>query len=494
MVVMFFVVMLVLGLVTSHVRADLESRAFDEELVAGARDIAERVNAMRLVADRPDLAPGFLRERQALVPTLFRIVRLDGAVALESITDWQVDWPSNFAGADFGERPQFATVVGTPGPQSILAPRPLRVVGVPVRDAAGTPHVVQVARDPVWLANADAFASNFYWFALPLALFAAAVSAWVLSTRATRQMRELAVAASEVSPQNLKLPEIPSRDREIADLQAQLAAAFARIEAGFVAQSRFLGDVAHELKTPLAVAAAQAQWIASAPDDRAEVVRLACSIDEDVRQLASLVDGFLLLAHAFERPGDIRPEQVELHDVVTEAIKRTRALARQQDVRIVSRFEVGTADATDVAGEGESALIGNHELLVAMLDNVLRNAVRYSDNGGRIDATARTDAEGWKLWIRDYGPGVPDDQTSAIFERFFRVRGRSERSAGNGIGLTIAHRVALFHGGGISAHNAEGGGLEVTITLPRHGGGHIGSENGNAAENGSENLPANPSD
>jgi two-component system sensor histidine kinase CpxA len=113
-------------------------------------------------------------------------------------------------------------------------------------------------------------------------------------------------------------------------------------------------------------------------------------------------------------------------------------------------------------------LRGNPELLRRALENVVRNAVRYTPAGSCVDVVLeRGQGSVALLRVRDYGPGVPESQLADIFRPFYRVaEARDRESGGNGIGLAISERTVAVHGGSIVARNHPGGGLEVEIRLP----------------------------
>jgi two-component system sensor histidine kinase CpxA len=114
---------------------------------------------------------------------------------------------------------------------------------------------------------------------------------------------------------------------------------------------------------------------------------------------------------------------------------------------------------------------GNAELLHSAIENVIRNAVRYTGPGNSVDVLLESadDAPGFvRLFVRDYGQGVPESELANIFQPFYRVADdRNRESGGTGLGLAIADRVIRIHGGTIKARNAAPHGLEVKILLPQ---------------------------
>ena len=117
---------------------------------------------------------------------------------------------------------------------------------------------------------------------------------------------------------------------------------------------------------------------------------------------------------------------------------------------------------------GQSHILGPGKLLRSAIENVLRNAVRYSPDGGCVEVDLQQDAQSVHIHVRDRGPGVPAQELQRIFEPFHRVaESRDRGSGGEGIGLAITAQVMQAHGGSATARIRDGGGLEVTLQLPR---------------------------
>jgi two-component system sensor histidine kinase CpxA len=122
----------------------------------------------------------------------------------------------------------------------------------------------------------------------------------------------------------------------------------------------------------------------------------------------------------------------------------------------------------ELHGTAHSAVHGNRELLRSAVENVLRNAVRYSPQGALVDVIVERADAGLSIVIRDRGPGVPAGDLERIFEPFYRVaESRDRDTGGEGIGLAITAQVMRAHGGSATANNRLSGGLEVRLSLPR---------------------------
>ncbi len=122
----------------------------------------------------------------------------------------------------------------------------------------------------------------------------------------------------------------------------------------------------------------------------------------------------------------------------------------------------------EFAGDAEVIVMGKFELLYRALENVVRNAIKHTAEGTMVTVAAKADREHavLRISVLDHGSGVPDEELAAIFEPFFRGSQTTRAQQGYGLGLTIARRVLLAHGGSIHASNLAAGGLCVEIVLP----------------------------
>src|SRR5262249_21378142 len=150
---------------------------------------------------------------------------------------------------------------------------------------------------------------------------------------------------------------------------------------------------------------------------------------------------------------------VDLHELLT-------------DIAADARFEATTKGGSVRLGRLDAAsTTGEPELLRSAIENVVRNAVRYTREGTDVEVSLESNAAGEAvIEVRDHGPGVPADELEKIFNPFYRVDDVRERHTGGaGLGLAIARRTVERYGGHIEARPAVGGGLRVTITLPLDG-------------------------
>jgi two-component system sensor histidine kinase CpxA len=128
---------------------------------------------------------------------------------------------------------------------------------------------------------------------------------------------------------------------------------------------------------------------------------------------------------------------------------------------------MGRAVATEITGMGAGSMSARPELLRRAVENVLRNAVRFTAEGTNVECSLSRNGTEVEIAVRDHGPGVPEEALSDIFRPFFRVESARDRNTGGaGIGLAIVERAVRLHRGTVVAENAEGGGLRIRMRLP----------------------------
>ena len=306
----------------------------------------------------------------------------------------------------------------------------------------------------------------------------AVLAAWWLAGRVVAPIEQLARAAREVRPDRIgERIRVDPTNAEMAELQRELNEALARLELGYRAQERFIGDVSHELRTPLAVLLAEAGLIPQQESDVTRYRNFVDSTEEELRRLARLVEGFLRLTRVEMTREPLLREAVEVNDLVVDATRHVEGYARRASVHLVPNLALPDDD-----GEGP-VVRGDPELLRTMLENLLRNAVRFSPTGAPVQIAVERDEEDVRIVVRDRGPGIPPDNLERVFQRFVRLEQDGEREkGGSGIGLAIARNVAVLHRGDIRASNDEAGGCVMTVFLPSGEGGEGESDAADAAE------------
>ncbi|HEY1492234.1 MAG TPA: ATP-binding protein, partial [Steroidobacteraceae bacterium] len=250
------------------------------------------------------------------------------------------------------------------------------------------------------------------------------------------------------------LPALKGRKDDLGLLAQDLDTMAGRLRQLLEGKQQLLRDVSHELRSPLA-RLQLALSLARRDPNAAE--RHLTRAGQEADRLEQLIARTLQLVR-LERPlQDLERTEVDLGELLRGIAAEVAIEADAQGCTVL------------VQAHGALHLTADPELLRSAFENVIRNAVRYSPVGAGVSISARRSELGaLEVIVRDEGPGVPEKDLALIFEPFYRVdRAREHRSAGGeGLGLAIAARAIAVHGGRISAANAEGGGLTVSVSLP----------------------------
>ena len=238
------------------------------------------------------------------------------------------------------------------------------------------------------------------------------------------------------------------RSDELADLGRDFDRMAQQLQAQIAAQQRLLHDVSHELRSPLARLHAA---IGLARQEPAKLEATLERIERESVRLDELVGEVLTLSRLEAGTPGSPAAAIDLMEmvagIVDDAGFEAEANGRQ------ARF----------SGDGEVIATVRGELLYRAVENVIRNAVKYTAPGSVVDVRASAGAGSFEVAVSDHGPGVPEADLEAIFEPFHRI---DSAAPGYGLGLAIARRAVEFHGGQVRASNLPEGGLMVTITLP----------------------------
>jgi signal transduction histidine kinase len=294
-----------------------------------------------------------------------------------------------------------------------------------------------------------------------LLLAAVGLMGWILAVHIVSPVRKMASVVEAFGRGQLSARTGIRRGDEIGDLARAVDGMAERLEVLVSAERRLLGDVSHELRSPLTRLNLSVELSRTMADRDAAAARL----QRDVDRLSQLV-GTLLEVTRLEGEGLCAvSEPVDIDGLVADVIQDAEIEADSRGVRVAA--EIVPAPA-----------LGDSELLRRAVENVLRNAIRHAPAGSTVDVRVRSVADHVTITVRDYGAGVPDDVLAKLGTPFFRVESaRDANSGGVGLGLSIARRAIERHHGEWIVRNANPG-LLITMGVRAltHAGGPRGSE------------------
>jgi signal transduction histidine kinase len=302
------------------------------------------------------------------------------------------------------------------------------------------------ALDEVALQYAIAFAG---------VLVLAAVIGWVVAGRVLAPLQRITATAQRVSEEHLgeRIPVSGPHD-ELRELGETLNEMLDRLADSFDTQRRFVANASHELRSPLTVIRSEAEVALANPQpDLDELRGMAESVVQASRRTEALLASLLILARS--QRGLLHTESVDLAAAVGEAAEAAEPAAGNEGVRL-------TADLEPAPVEGDAGLL---ERLAA---NLLENGVRYNRPGGFVHVRTRAGIGTAELRVENSGPPVEPEAAARLAEPFERLA-RDADGRGAGLGLSIVRAVSEAHGGTLSIEPRPGGGLVVSVRLPRGG-------------------------
>jgi len=288
---------------------------------------------------------------------------------------------------------------------------------------------------------------------LVIALLLAAALGFLLARHLSRPVQQLAASVEALSRGDYsKRAPISTRD-EIGALGRDVNQLAETLEKNQAARRRWMADIAHELRTPVAILKGEIEALQDGVRQTDE--KSTDSLREEAEQLSRLVDDLQTLALSDAGALDFRLQPVRLSELVKQTGESFRDRLQARGIEL------------DLRIQNDISIDGDPQRLRQLLQNLLENSCRYVDRQGQVVLSLAGVDGKTELNLDDSGPGLKPDQLSRLFERFYRVEGsRSRSSGGSGLGLSICRSIVEAHQGSIRAQSSSLGGLRIQVTLP----------------------------
>jgi two-component system sensor histidine kinase CpxA len=288
------------------------------------------------------------------------------------------------------------------------------------------------------------------WLGIGAAAILISALCWLpLVRNLTRSIAEMERATARIAEGRFDPAVKPRRNDELGHLGASINVMAERLETFTDGRKRFLGAVAHELRSPIARMQLAAEILER--ESPAASQKYLADLKDDIGMMSRLTDELLQFARAEVTTGNLTTASTNLADAAQTAARREAAEGADIRVNVDSRIQVQA----------------NPEYLIRSLSNVLRNAVSYAGNKGPIEISAHQKDRDVEIHVTDCGPGVPEDALDKIFTPFYRLdEARDRRTGGTGLGLAIVRTCIEACGGAVECRNRRPSGLDVVITLP----------------------------
>jgi len=358
--------------------------------------------------------------------------------------------------------------LGAPGNEIV------RAIVQDIQQRPGEDHVYRLISDHVtWGKVVTAASGKKYFFVAQLnspslgpvkyfspvriavSILIAGVGCYLLALYLSSPLKKLQSTVQAFAEGNLNVrvsPELGNRRDEVADLAREFDVMAERIAALISSQKRLLADISHELRSPLARLSVALEL--ARKNSNGKAIAALDRIEQEAERLNQLVGQLLALTRLESGAERVPPDIVPLEDLVQQVIDDANYEAKP----LRKEVHVNNLEHCRVRGSAE--------LLRSAVENVVRNAVRYTAEGTAVEVSLQWKLDKAVFTVSDHGPGVPENELERIFEPFYRVSEARERtSGGTGLGLSIAERTVKLHGGSIRAENSKTG-LVVTMEIP----------------------------
>ncbi|MGI8528719.1 MAG: sensor histidine kinase, partial [Geodermatophilaceae bacterium] len=280
----------------------------------------------------------------------------------------------------------------------------------------------------------------------------------VFARRMIRPLTELTVAARELQAGDRTRRAVVGGSDEIAQLARAFNDLVESVEREDVIRRSFAADVAHELRTPLAILRSHLEAVRDGVTKPTPTV--VSSLHDETLRLGRLVADLETMTSADGVAFTLRPQMLDLSEVVTPVASDLEHRFQEQHLQLILDLQ-------------PAVVSGDETRLRQVVTNLLTNALKFVPPGGTVTVSTGI-TEGWAvLEVRDDGPGIPHDEIGRVFDRFYR--GSRCRTGGSGIGLAVVATLARAHGGDVTATSILERGTRFNVRIPKvdHGGANL---------------------
>lgn len=287
---------------------------------------------------------------------------------------------------------------------------------------------------------------------LGLTLLVSAVASFILAVSISRPLRELVQRNLQFADGQLqsRVTNLSERQDELGQLGRSFNTMAERISALLTNQQRLLRDISHELRSPLARA-----QLALGLTERQQTLEQVPRLKQELDRLDAMLDELLTYSKLDAGQYQLQQQLFDLPELLTDIIdvNQVEADAKQQTIRLTATPGI--------------QVLADSRLLARAIENILRNAIKYSPTGSEITINLQQHYNELTLSICDKGPGIAQEQLEAVFEPFYRVSSsRNASTGGTGLGLAIVAQIVRQHTGQVKAQNNTDGGLCIILSLP----------------------------
>jgi two-component system sensor histidine kinase ArlS len=281
------------------------------------------------------------------------------------------------------------------------------------------------------------------------------LAGFIISRRILKPIDQMTKSAKKISITDLKSRiDVGHTDDELSRLAITFNEMIERLQQSFEKQSRFVSDASHELRTPIAIIQGYAGLIDRwGKNDLNVLEESIAAICNETESMTSLIERLLFLARGDNNSLKLQKENIDIGNIIEEVIEESRLIAPNHHL--------------DCKMDGKLELYADRKLIKQMLRALIDNSIKYTLDGGSINISASVRQKDIIIVVSDTGIGIPNNELSQIFDRFYMVdKARSKEKGGSGLGLSIVKWIVEAHQGTINIESTQHKGTSIFIHVP----------------------------
>ncbi len=297
-----------------------------------------------------------------------------------------------------------------------------------------------------------------FYLLSPICILLALAGIWVISKFSLRPLTHITSTAKEIMESGDLTQSLPAAraDREVTELVETLNQLFSRLNKSMTQISNFAADASHELRTPLTIARGHLEVALSRPRSTGDYQQTLKVIREEILKMTNIINNLLLTARFDSENFNLDMQILHLDTLLEEYLPTAKSLCEDKQIRLCSQIDHGVQ------------IVGNREMIVHLLNNLVENAVKYNHIDGAVTIRATQSERGVLLEVEDTGIGVEPEELPRIFDRFYRVdKTRVRQFGGSGLGLSIVKWIVEKHSAQIEVESRPGKGSLFRIVFQK---------------------------
>jgi signal transduction histidine kinase len=314
---------------------------------------------------------------------------------------------------------------------------------------------IDIAVPSSYVYRSIIFSGIFIWGGAIFIIIIAGIGGYLLRQKAMRPVNNVINIVNRLSSKSFdqRIP-VEEVDEDIARLISTFNHLLDRLAEAFRQQKAFIADTSHELRTPLSILSFDIMEALKYVDSELVIAEHLKDANREIAHLARIVDDLQWLAKNDAGQLHVEKEHIRLDEILLDTLSRCQKFAAQKKVNL-------TIKKMDIV-----EIYGDEKLLIHSFSNLVNNAIKYSEEGGKVFLSVYQEDSKGILQVEDFGIGIPEEALDRIFERFYRVdTSRSRATGGSGLGLSIARQIAQLHSGKIEVKSVLGKGSRFSLQL-----------------------------